>query len=217
MELTAKIKEIVVESPRVKRFIFSCSFDFVPGQWVNLWSDSYKIDEKSVRRAYSIASNPGEALDLCIAKGKRFSAFMNDDAKVGDEFHIQGPFGKFELKDNNKVFFIAAGTGIVPFIPMIKKSIEQGREIVLLYSARSREEILFKDWLDSIRANVNVIITLTREETAEYDSDRIPILLPKYFKKGFDYYLCGYSDFLQETESELKKLGVENIYFDKWG
>ncbi|MBW3019410.1 hypothetical protein KY329_04470, partial [Candidatus Woesearchaeota archaeon] len=62
-----------------------------------------------------------------------------------------------------------------------------------------------------------VIITFTQEEIVGFESGRVQELLPKYFKPDFDYYLCGFTDFIESVESELRKVGAQNIFFEKWG
>lgn len=213
-----KVTKVIVESPRVRRLVFDETLDFIPGQWVSVWSDEFLQDGKPVRRAFSIASNPGEPLELCVARGEFFSRFLHD-ASVGDEFHVKGPFGVFRLREHKKVFFIAGGTGIAPFVPMVNQAMREGRYVALLYSTRSKDEILYRDWLERIRDGIMLTITLTREPEKEFEQGRVTKLLKSMMKEDYDYYVCGYNHFIEDVAKELLKQGIkkERMFFDKWG
>lgn len=215
--MEAKILRIVEETPLVRRIFFDVSLNFKPGQWVSISSNNFMKDEKLIRRAYSVASNPHEPLQLIVAEGENFSKFLCN-SNVGDIFEIQGPFGKFELKNNN-AFFIAAGTGLSPFIPMINQALKENKRVKLLYSVRTEKDIICKEWLKSVNTRIVVVITLTREKNPSYEFGRIPIILEKYLESDFDYYLCGYSDFIKDVSDVLLRNGIEQnrILFDKWG
>jgi len=213
-----KITRIIDETPRVKRFVFDESLDFVPGQWVSVWSDEFLQEGKPVRRAFSIASEPGAPLELCVARGEFFSKFLHE-ANVGDVFNVKGPFGVFHLREHRKAFFIAGGTGIAPFVPMTNQAIRGGYYVVLLYSARSKEEILYRDWLERIRDRIMLTITLTREPHNGFEQGRVTKLLKDTVKDDYDYYVCGFNQFIEDVAKELLAQGIlkERMFFDKWG
>jgi ferredoxin-NADP reductase len=132
-------------------------------------------DGYRAQRSYSIASAPGkaEALELTIERldDGEVSPFMHDSAQVGDEIELGGPIGghfNWSPEDGGPVLFIGGGTGVVPFISMLRYRAAIGSQVpaTLVFSARLREDLLFFDELSKLAASNNgfsLILTLTRE------------------------------------------------------
>jgi glycine betaine catabolism B len=174
---SATIRRIEKLSPRVKSFFFrlAAPIKFVSGQHVLLRltaPDGYRA-----QRSYSIASVPGalgtEELELTIERldDGEVSPFMHDAAQVGDEIELGGPIGghfNWSPKDGGPVLFIAGGSGVVPFMSMLRLRAAIGSHVpaTLVFSARTREDLLFFDELSDLTASsdgFSLIVTLTRE------------------------------------------------------
>ena len=91
-----------------------------------------------------------------------------DNAKVGDKFEANGPQGVFHF---NPVFhykrsvFLAGGSGITPFMSMIREVLEKGldRELHLVYGARNIDLAIFDAELkDFAKKYVNLQLTVSR-------------------------------------------------------
>jgi ferredoxin-NADP reductase len=164
-------------SPRVKSFFFRLAAPIVfrPGQHVLLRltaPDGYRA-----QRSYSIASAPGlgktEELELAIERldDGEVSPFMHDAAQIGDEIELGGPIGGYfnwTPEDGGPALFIAGGSGVAPFMSMLRHRGASGSRVpvTLLFSARLREDLLFFDELSEFAAsrdNFNLKVTLTRE------------------------------------------------------
>src|SRR3990167_11351528 len=98
---------------------FQDAFDFAAGQYVSL-----KVAEDGTRRSYSIASAPNtKVIELLVdvgpmGAGSRYILGL----KLGDSVEVLGPLGRFTLPPSlKKVLFVATGSGIVPFRPMIRE------------------------------------------------------------------------------------------------
>ena len=93
---TYDVKTMRIEHPKSKYF------GFQPGQFLMI-STGF-IDEKKmlVKRAYSITSAPHETefLEICVKRKDQpsFSAALHQ-MKPNDLLSIEGPFGKFTLKE----------------------------------------------------------------------------------------------------------------------
>ena len=176
----ATIARIETLSPRVKSFFFSLPepISFRPGQHVILRltaPDGYRA-----QRSYSIASAPGlgnaAELELTIEKfdDGEVSPFMHDAAQVDDEIELGGPIGghfNWSPEDGGPVLFIGGGSGIVPFMSMLRQRELVGSEVpvMLLFSARLREDLLFFDELSRLASSgdgFDLRVTLTREASA---------------------------------------------------
>jgi glycine betaine catabolism B len=174
----AIITHIETLSPRVKSFFFRlpAPLAFRPGQHVLVRltaPDGYRA-----QRSYSIASAPGnvEALELTIERldDGEVSPFMHDTAQVGDEIELGGPIGghfNWSPEDGGPVLFIGGGTGVVPFMSMLRHRADVGSHVpaTLVFSARLREDLLFFDELSKLAASddgFSLMLTLTREAAA---------------------------------------------------
>ena len=176
----AVITRIETLSPRVKSFFFRLAEPFVfrPGQHVLLRltaPDGYRA-----QRSYSIASAPGsgktEALELTIERldDGEVSPFMHDVARTGDEIELGGPIGghfNWSPEDGGPVLFIGGGSGVVPFMSMLRHraAIKSRVPATLVFSARSREDLLFFDELSELAGSgdgFGLTVALTREAAA---------------------------------------------------
>jgi ferredoxin-NADP reductase len=171
----ATIARVEKLSPRVKSFFFRLSepMSFRPGQHVLVRltaPDGYRA-----QRSYSIASAPGnaEALELAIERldDGEVSPFMHDSARAGDDIELGGPIGghfNWSPEDGGPVLLIAGGTGVVPFMSMLRHRAAIGARapVTLVFSARLREDLLFLDELSKSAAaddGFSLVATLTRE------------------------------------------------------
>ena len=92
---------------------------FLPGQYVNV-----SIPDSNETRSYSFSSipsaNQAEFVVRNIPNGK-MSTFLSDTATIGQEINFEGPFGSFYLRPLIRpTLFLAGGTGIAPFLSMLK-------------------------------------------------------------------------------------------------
>lgn len=92
---------------------------FLPGQYVRL-----KPAGHTQWRSYSMANESGESrlvFYIRILPGGLFSTWLSDAAKPGKAIEVSAPRGNFFLRaDDRPRLFIAGGTGLAPFIAMIR-------------------------------------------------------------------------------------------------
>jgi NAD(P)H-flavin reductase len=119
------------DSLAIFRFALEREFSFEPGQYATLWL-THK--GKTLARPYTIASSPSESrvIDFYInlvREGKLTPSLWESDIIEGLRLRhpetkaaITGPKGKFLLdaKDSRDLVFIASGTGLAPFVSMIR-------------------------------------------------------------------------------------------------
>lgn len=176
----AIITRIETLSPRVKSFFFRLAepIAFRPGQHVLLRLTA--PDGYHAQRSYSIASAPGsgkaEELELTIERldDGEVSPFMHDVAQTGDEIELGGPIGghfNWSPEDGGPVLFIGGGSGVAPFMSMLRHRAAIGSQVpaTLVFSARSREDLLFFDELSELAASADgfsLMVALTREAAA---------------------------------------------------
>ena len=167
-------------SPNVRLFRLQIEseerFEFLPGQFITL---DLPVGDKRLQRwrSYSIAniSNDENILELCIAKMQDGLAttYLFEHTEVGRIIKFKGPEGNFVLPndlDDKKLVLICTGTGIAPFISMIRGIIEaetKVKSIHLIFGARKKEDILYFDELSTLSPDYfsfSYDIALSREE-----------------------------------------------------
>ncbi|MBT5220633.1 MAG: phenylacetic acid degradation protein, partial [Woeseia sp.] len=71
------------------------AFDFLAGQHLPM---QITIDDKRVRRTYSICSAPGQLpleVGIRVQPGGQFSEYVANELKIGDMLEVMPPFGRF--------------------------------------------------------------------------------------------------------------------------
>ena len=132
------------------------------------------------------------------------------ERKINDEIIITDAWDSYEYKGAGT--FIAGGSGITPFIPMIR-NLKQNNEIGesrLIYANRNSNDIIIKDELESA-LNKNFINILSDENGTIYDFGRIDSEFLKKRIAGFNqfFYICGPDKFSESVKNDLISLGVK--------
>ncbi len=229
------INDIIRATPDVTVFKFKAedntTLNFDPGMFVMLTYVDKSNNEK-ITRAFSIASEPnGQTVDFYIhmVHGKLTSKM--ESAAIGDRYFMTGPYGQFRFipDEDKKVMFIAGGTGLAPFMSMLKKIEKESlsTDVVLLYSIRFPSEVIMGDELKEIEKKIHMktIITVTRpESTDNWDGEKGHINADMIKKYAPDFmertaYICGPLNFVKAMKESLEALNVPNIKIkaDVWG
>jgi ferredoxin-NADP reductase len=204
---------------------------FVPGQYLE-WTLGVKgADSRGNRRYFTIASAPTEEE---ILMGVKFypepSTFKKalQGLKEGDTIMASQLAGDFTLpKDKGrKLAFIAGGIGITPFRSMLKHLADTGerRDIVLLYSVRTPDEIAYEEVFDEAAEKLGVkrVYTITDSlsaptdwngRTGRIDEEALKLEVPDYAERIF--YLSGPHAMVEGFEKTLHSLGVSRRQIKK--
>ena len=197
------------------------------GQHVDL--DGY------VFRAYSVASSPYdefiEFFSVVIPDGE-FTSKVNH-IQVGDSLLLNTtPFGyltlaRYQLPLPNDLWLLATGTGLAPFLSILKTIDvwQQYQRIILVYSARTSQELAYQAQISSIKSiygdNGAAFVFLpivTREADYAGEKARIPNLIlsgkltelvgQKLDKERSHVMLCGNPQMVEDTKEALKSIGL---------
>jgi ferredoxin/flavodoxin---NADP+ reductase len=114
------------------------------------------VDDKPLMRAYSIASANHEEflefLSIKVANGPLTSRLQH--IKPGDEVLISHkPTGTLllrDLKPGKRLYLLASGTGLAPFMSLIKdpEIYERFEKVILVHSVRYRSELAYRDYIE---------------------------------------------------------------------
>ena len=199
-------------------------FDFIPGQYASLISE---MNQKTIRRPYSICDLKEGSLELCIkvVENGIFTSLV-PEMKEGQKIEILGPLGEFKIQNREKdLVFISHGVGIAPFKPIIKSLLEQGfdKKIILIAGYREKQDIIFDldfQEMEKEFSNFVYIPSLTcPEEDWQGKVGRVQEVVENLdFNENSDFYLCGLNQMIVSTRSILNKKGIpmRNIYSERY-
>ncbi|HEY2409811.1 MAG TPA: ferredoxin--NADP reductase [Polyangiaceae bacterium] len=122
---------------------------FAPGQFVNL---ALTLDGQLDKRAYSLASEPGQLLEFYV-KQVGDGAFtpalfrLSPGATILVERRPQGFFTLEYVPECREMWFIATGTGLGPFIALLRsaETWQRFERIVVVHGARYANELSYAD------------------------------------------------------------------------
>lgn len=163
--------------------------DFVPGQFLQLGlpvdADTVRASEdppkrtKLVKRSYSIASSPHErdAYELCVAlveAGKLTPKLkpLPVGARIWHDTHPKGFFTMEKVPDVRDLVFVATGTGIAPFVSMLRcyRNVpNRFRRFVIVHGAREASDLAYHEELIAAAKSddrVHYMPVLSREPEA---------------------------------------------------
>jgi ferredoxin-NADP reductase len=135
--------------------------------------------------------------------------------KPGDEIIIEDAWGDLEYKGPG--IFIAGGTGITPFLAILRE-LDASGEIdgnILVFANKRSEDIIFENELRAIfQDQGKVVFVLTEELREGYFSSLIDYNFLKSL--GVDltqyFYLSGPPEMARDLKRELINNGVDKVY-----
>lgn len=147
---------------------------FIAGQHINITAE---IKGVNVTRSYSPSrtADRSDVFTITIKRmsGGKVSNWLYDHAQVGQVLEIGAPFGEMTLSDlHQKHIFLAAGSGITPFLSLIHGWVAQGAlgDVTLIYWAKTQAELCFVDEFSALTkkyANLQVHYALTQEQPSQ--------------------------------------------------
>lgn len=193
---------------------------YLPGQYME-FTLAHQSDNRGNRRYFTLASSPTEnELRIGVKFYDTSSSFKKALlAEENEMIAVSQLAGDFVLpKDRSKkLVFIAGGIGITPFRSMIKYLIDKNekRDIVLLYSNKTKNEIVYKDVFDEAEKKLRIkTIYVNTTEVGRIDDLLIKKEIADYQSRQF--YLSGPHGMVTEMEKVLlaMDLGRQQITTD---
>ncbi|MFZ5637815.1 MAG: FAD-binding oxidoreductase [Pseudomonadota bacterium] len=207
--------------------------DYIPGQFLQV--HFHYPDGTATKRSYSLATipdgtrGPGESVEIAVsyvAGGAATALF--EGLPEGGLIQASGPYGRFCLMPgdaNRRYLLIATGTGVTPYramLPQLAAQIaERGIEVVLLFGARTPEELLYGDEFRAFadaHPNFRFVPCFSRELPAAgsphahadvrkgYVQDQLAEFAPD--AAGDIAYLCGNPNMVDACFEVLKGHGL---------
>ncbi|HDR9161613.1 TPA: 2Fe-2S iron-sulfur cluster binding domain-containing protein [Burkholderia vietnamiensis] len=213
------------ETLDVRTFVFSAKdgrpFSFEPGQFITVSAD---VDGVPVSRCYTVSSPPTRPYTLSITvkrtPGGVMSNWLHANMRPGVELHAFGPSGVFTPASGPaaKVLYLSAGSGVTPLMSMTRAAIDLGlnRDIVFVHSARTPDDIIFRDELDRLSAEADNLKVIHVCEGAGSETDwcgptgRLSLELlqqrvPDY--RDREVFTCGPAGYMNAVKALLAQGG----------
>ncbi len=230
LRLTLVLEKMEQIGPGLVDFIFRPAqpVSYQPGQFMEWTLGVPKADERGNRRYFTVASSPTEpTLRLGVKFYAPPSRFKEEMLKLkpGDKIIASQLAGDFTLPRDpgKKLVFIAGGIGITPFRSMLKylADTKQKRDIVLLYSSKMAEELVYTDVFNqaATEAGVSTYYTVTDKtkvpsnwegHVGPIDQQMISQAAPDFATRMF--YISGPRAMILAFEALLSSMGVPGTH-----
>ncbi len=202
------------------------TFSYLPGQFGFLTLK--RPGRKSEEHPFTISSSPtaGSTVEFTIKESGNFTNTIGQ-TRSGDIALIEGPFGRFShlMYPDNPLLFIAGGVGVTPVMSMLRYIRDTGdnRKVVFLYGVRQEENIIFKDELNKMPDNINIVYIASRAdgictcEKGHINSELIKKQAADIIKMAH-VYLCGPPCMMTAVLTELHQLDIspKRIHYEKF-
>jgi ferredoxin-NADP reductase len=221
----ATVRELIGETARTKSIVLE--LPGWPGHRAGQHVDVRLTAEDGyqAQRSYSIASAPDdEHVMLTVERldDGEVSPYLVDEVRAGDEIELRGPIGGYfvwEPSLGGPLFLIGGGSGVVPLHSMLRHRTASGSNVPvrLLYSARTLDDVLYRDELARLAGHDGVAVrfTLTRESADAWPGFRRRIDAEMLEAVGWPpqerplLYICGPSGFVETAANSFVELGHE--------
>jgi ferredoxin--NADP+ reductase len=222
----------VVENRHWTEALFSLRIEGAPlafeaGQFVRIALD---IDGERVARPFSMVNAPGDPVlefyGIVVPQGPLSPRLAR--LRAGERLYVaSNPAGFLvlsELPAAETLWLMATGTGIAPFISMLRAGTpwQRFRNLVLIHAVRHAPELVYREDIEEARAahgsRMVYVPIVSREDAPGALRGRIPALLRdgrleaaarlQVTPQRSQVMLCGNPDMLKDTSAALAGRGL---------
>jgi ferredoxin-NADP reductase len=178
-------------------------------------------DRYQAQRSYSIASAPEDdhlALTIEEIGDGEVSPYLTQELRAGDELELRGPIGGWFVWDGTEsgpLLLFAGGSGVVPLRAMLRHraATSNSTPARLVYSARSLDDVIYRDELERSAPDVEVELALTRSWPEDWTGHRGRVddaLLEAVAwpsSQAPATYICGPTGFVEAISRQMIERG----------
>jgi ferredoxin-NADP reductase len=219
------VKRVIAETARAKTILLDVPG--WPGHSAGQYLDVRVPDANGYRteRSYSIASAPEDpqlALTVEQIDHGEVSRYLTERLGARDRLELRGPAGDYfswRVEDGGPLLLVARGPGLVPLMAMLRHRVARSStvEARLLLSARSLDDVLYRDELARLEASsgLSVHYTFTRDVAfgrAELAGalDTEPLASAGHAPRGRPrIFVCGPAPFIGAVAGLLSDAGYD--------
>jgi NAD(P)H-flavin reductase len=197
------------------------AFSFAPGQFNMLYV--FGVGEVPI----SISGDPAKSETL-VHTTRAVGTVTNAMWKLrsGDLLGVRGPFGTgwpVEEAKGKDVVIVTGGLGLPPLRPSLYQLLSRKQEygkLVLLYGARTPEDIVYGQEIEQWRKRCDLAVDVTVDRATGQWRGNVGVVTTLIPKATFDpantiAMVCGPEIMMRFTIAELQRRGIpdESIYF----
>ncbi len=207
-KITHDVLRIRLEKPN--------GYNYTSGQGAEIAINKEKWDKEN--RPFTLTSIPNDSyLEFTIKTYPSHNGVTNEllNLKANDEIILSEAWNSFLYKGEG--VFIAGGTGITPFLSILRQLEKDGKvgNNKLYFANKTEEDIIQKDEFTSI-LNSNFINVLSDDKNPKYEQGYITkeFIEKHNIHKAPYIYICGPRPMTKSVVEALTELGVkaENIF-----
>jgi ferredoxin/flavodoxin---NADP+ reductase len=225
--MTKWLEGTVVENRHWTEALFTLRVEGAPlsfeaGQFVRIALD---VDGERVARPFSMVSAPDDPVlefyGIVVPEGPLSPRLAR--LQAGERLYVApNPAGFLvlsELPDAETLWLLSTGTGIAPFISMLRDGTpwKRFRNVVLVHAVRHAKELVYREEAQRIRG-LRYVTVVSREDAPGSLRGRIPALVRdgqleaaaglKLAADSSQVMLCGNPDMLKDTTAVLRERGL---------
>lgn len=220
-----KLRAVLIEKVAVTDTVYELVFElplelgFEPGQYARVLVGDYEW------RDYSIVELRGRRVAFLVdtrfnGQGGRFVTAL----ARGDETFMRLPVGDFTIaNEKNAHCFIATGTGITPFIPMIQLLLTQASPppVELYFGCPFQRDVALVEKIKKHAAAclISINVCVSRETPSSgMDRGRVTdaILARNFNAETTDFYVCGNPSMVCDTVEILLQKGARRVFREQY-
>ncbi len=193
---------------------------FKAGQiaWISTGNSPWVLS----RNPFSFAGSdvaPDGRVRFAIKEAGDFTSAIKD-LKPGDRVFVDGPYGQFNLQneDTHKgIVLLAGGIGVAPVMSIVNTLADTNdkRPVYVFYGDYNEDTALYQDEFAAATEKINLKFFTVLEKPLHEDhpypgyitSDLMASVLPENYKDLF-YFVCGPEPMLKAMEKNFLKLGI---------
>jgi predicted ferric reductase len=178
-------------------------------------------DTWSTAHPFSLSAAPRDDLLRITIKAVGDGSRLLQSIDVGTWVIAEGPYGAMTpaLRTRRNVLLIAGGVGITPMRALFESTpTRAGEDLLLLYRARSVDQLVFRSELEAIAdARGARIVYLLGPSRDQLSSPSLLAAVPDLTDR--DVYLCGPPAMANATRQSLKEAGlpVRQLHEERFG
>ena len=235
--MVGTVRQIRVEAPGVRTYTLA-----LDGPVHHLAGQHYEVrltaaDGYQAARLYSAATHAtGESNMLQLTIGLmpygEVSPYIFRSVTIDSQLEIRGPLGRYFVwmpSQKEPVLLVGGGTGIIPLRAIWTDHMMSGStsQMVLLYSARSYRDVIYKyDLFPPRDMPTNVILTFTDQTPLGWtgyhrrvDTAMFKEVLSQFKTAAPTCFVCGPTPFVETATQLLVKCGIsaDTIMAERFG
>ena len=167
------------------------------------------------------AENDSDFISLMIRRDGDWTRQLRD-VPVNTPVRITGAYGTLknmvaQTPSRQPLVLLAGGSGIPPMLSLSHDYLKQGRQINLIWTAKTTHELVYDQVLADLKAQYPDTFQY-RVHQGRFTVDELQGFLTEGVTNHYVYLLSGPNNMMSQTKKLLRRIGVsgDHVYFEKF-